>query len=280
MPESLRKIKPGDPLRVPATAINTIIDLKTAMNQRFGSLGLPPFASSPTNILVKNTSGADVARFGILGIDSILFLPNDNLTTFHNQPCLTCIEPTVLHTGKFVVLLEPIRDNEIGLAAIAGVTAVQVARGNIVDEWADVTDGDATILTSGPIGTAKILYPIAGEGDTGTQWALVQLGLSPPEIYVIKVTGFTSPSTLGGGKYWGRVQKRTATAYAKTGNLSAASMYQDASTTDVIVVNYLEISTHNITGNSIHFCRAAGMTADSVVVYEMITAGITFACPG
>ena len=48
--------------------------------------------------------------------------------------------------------------------------------------YADVTDGDATKLTSGAFGSAMILW---AESGTGTKWAVVQLGGGLPQRGVL-----------------------------------------------------------------------------------------------
>ncbi|RJQ82501.1 MAG: hypothetical protein C4519_07805, partial [Desulfobacteraceae bacterium] len=61
-------------------------------------------------VIVKNASGADRARFEILGINTPVITPTDNLDQFLNRPALSGVVPTAAnHWGKFVVLAEPIR---------------------------------------------------------------------------------------------------------------------------------------------------------------------------
>jgi len=155
---------------------------------------------------VKNASGADRARFAVLGIDSPIFSPSEAADNFANQVALVGVTPTADHAGKFVVLLEPIADGEIGQAVVSGVTPVKV---NVTDEAhtrADVQAGQAGYLASGDSGSALILWKEAG---TGEKWALVNLGMPSGEagstVFPAKVI-----SSQGSAVYTVREQVHTA----------------------------------------------------------------------
>ena len=76
------------------------------------------------------------------------------------------------HIGNFVILLEPAA-GEIGRACISGVCPVRVDVNDEDDQFADVKDGEATMLESAPTGSARIIWKESG---TGTKWAVVRLG--------------------------------------------------------------------------------------------------------
>lgn len=100
---------------------------------------------------------------------------------------------------------------------------------------------------------------------------------------IVRVTGHTSPSALGGGKYWGKVQRRTATAFAaNTTNLNLVTFYEDNPTIATVllinladhnfVVNPLSVTanyvaafatseTDSVSGAPVYFTRAFGWTA-------------------
>ena len=195
MTEPLNKVQRGDPMRIPASTFNTFVDAARHFRAQQHSSGPQPIAHqgerSPVVVYVRNDSGADRDRFDVLGIDGILFTPTDNLDTFVNDHPLIGVEPTNdTHAGKFVVLAEPVRSNEIGRAYITGVTPVRV---DVTDEdhtSADVANANADYLESRATGSAQILWKEAG---TGEVWALVLLGSSSTE------SGFWAEITAHGG---------------------------------------------------------------------------------
>ena len=184
----------GNPLRIPAEFYNLLQQMarEYLAGKRSGA-GAVEGAHPFDIILVKNVSDTDVAQFGILGIHDILFTPTDNELGFKERPALCGTTPDAdLHTGKFVVCLDPIpcavaEDPEaeppitgssagIGRALLVGATPVQI---DVIDEdhaYADVKDGDSTQLQSCGSGAAQILYKESG---TGTKWAVVRLGVPP-----------------------------------------------------------------------------------------------------
>lgn len=172
----LRKVKPGEPLVIPASAYNAFVDAALDYQDRrlsLGQGGMPPGQNSNL-IVVKNNSGADRSRFQILGIDSVVISPTDNLQQFQNRPAVVGVTPTIAdHRGKFVILAEPIKTGQLGLAWIAGICPVQVHMLSAHHRYADVGGGGAAGLTSGDSGVAQILW---SSGTSGTVWAIVRLG--------------------------------------------------------------------------------------------------------
>ena len=201
MGDTFKKVQSGDPLRIPAETFNTFIDAARDFKARrqsrtresqveFRQTGIVP---------VKNNSGADRERFDVLGIDRPLILPSDNLLSFQNQIAFVGVTPTeVDHLGRFVVLLEPLRDGMIGQACLSGVCPIRL---NVLDEeheWADIEDGETDSLKTDTAGSAFILWKEDASGGYGgygygygyyggLRWALVRL------------------SNLSDGDQWGSV---------------------------------------------------------------------------
>jgi len=190
MGDDFKKVRSGEPLRIPAATFNTILDATQDYLRRQQGIGGRPSRPTPDQsaaiILIKNGSGAAVNRFGALGIDTILFTPTQNLDGFKNQPVLTCITPAAGHAGAFVMPQEPIASGAIGRAAISGVSIARVDVADAGHLYADVAAGHADYLASGASGSAQILWKEAG---TGEKWALVRLGggagthTSPKALY-------------------------------------------------------------------------------------------------
>ena len=178
---ALEKVVSGQPLNIPATTYNAMIDAARKANS------INTFNSETTNskdyakVSVLNSSGSDLDRFFILGIDEPIILPADDQEDFESRITVDGVTPedgtggsgASDHRGRFVVLQEPIPDGEIGKARIAGETLCKV---NVIDEddgFADVTDGVEDYLTSANTGSARILWKESG---TGEKWALIRIG--------------------------------------------------------------------------------------------------------
>ena len=175
MADNFRSKRPGDPLEIPASVYNEMLRALQWVRQQQNSTSSQSSGQPlrPGQILVRNDSGADQQQYAVLGISGVVVTP-DHLPQFKTTRALTCIVPTVAaHTGKFVVLADPIPLGNYGRAWISGVCLVQINVVHDTDQGAEVTDGDATQLTSGSTGTAQILWKAGG---AGVVWALVRFG--------------------------------------------------------------------------------------------------------
>lgn len=169
----LRKVHPGDQLRIPARDYNSFVDAAIAHRRSEGNLlggdnSLAPWPACV--VLVRNDTDDEVDRFAVLGIDGVLFTAADNLGEFTNRPAVKCVVPTSTHTDRFVVTTEPIAQGKIGRAVIAGITPVKLDVQSETDKFASATVV-TTSLKSSAFGTAQILYREPG---TGVQWAIVR----------------------------------------------------------------------------------------------------------
>ncbi|MCL2640647.1 MAG: hypothetical protein FWD53_07375 [Phycisphaerales bacterium] len=189
MGDSLKKVKTGDKLRIPATTFNAFIDTTRAFQASQRNIGSTPQSAVRSSgiILVRNDSGSDLSRYSVLGIDSPIIKPKDKLDSFKNKVAVVGKTPGKDHVGKFVVLLEPLKSKAIGMAYGAGICPVKV---DVPDEkseylYADIADGKTGNLKAKRYGAAAILWR---EGGTGSQWALVRLGLPMPTcIFPVKL---------------------------------------------------------------------------------------------
>ena len=142
MTEILQKVKPGDPLRIPARTFNAFVDaaIDHQRRQRTSQTTAPPRSmsgdASPNAgnvVIIRNDSGQDRQRFEILGIDAPVFLPSDHLEEFKRQIAFACVTPVLdAHAERFAILSEPVRAGAIGRAWVGGVCPVQV----VVDDEA------------------------------------------------------------------------------------------------------------------------------------------------
>jgi len=170
-----RHVNKGDPLRLRAKDWNATLDLVRRARAGQLSQSAEPAVEpgSQTAALIRNDSGADVARFGVLGIVGPLIDPADDADEFARAVMLTGTTPADPdHRGRIAIALEPIADGELGRAVIAGTVQCRVNVQAEGDTFAEIADADATQLASGAAGSARILWVAGG---TGTRWAIVAL---------------------------------------------------------------------------------------------------------
>lgn len=175
----IQKVQPGQKIRgnFSAAAFNAMAAAAEAYAESQHDM-LPGSSSSLVTqsgvISVKNTSGSDRARFDVLGIESPVFTPAVALDAFKNSVTVTGTTPTTAtHAGRFVVLLEPVANNAIGRAVVAGAVPVQLTIDSDSDKFADVNDGQCGSLKSVKSGAAAILWKAAS---SGTIWAIIRIG--------------------------------------------------------------------------------------------------------
>jgi len=188
MADVLKKVQRGQPLVIPASTYNAFVDAAQDYQRRKLSQQSTGLSTSrdADMVLVKNSSGADRARFEILGINAPVITPTDNLDQFLNRPALSGVIPTAAnHWGKFVILAEPIRNGLLGLGWLSGVCPVKVDIVNANHWHADVADNIAANLKSSGGGAAQILWKESG---TGVKWAVVRLGRWSPTVFPVNLT--------------------------------------------------------------------------------------------
>lgn len=159
--DPFRKVQPGQPLRIGARAWNRVLDA-IKPNVGFLSLndGLEP---APNTVYIRNKSGHDVPRFGVLGISGIEIDPaadgGDHEKGFAQQPVLHGTTPAAEHVDKFVICLQPIRNDAIGLAAIGGVLACKVELRKASHKFARAKAGERTQLeSSATCGAVRLVW--------------------------------------------------------------------------------------------------------------------------
>jgi len=176
MPD-LTPVKPGEPLRPKAETWNYLLEQAARLG---GMTGLPVGDALPGSwpknsalVRVLNNTGFDLDRFSIVGLDAPGITPSENLDEFQRVVIVSGVTPSVWHAGRFGILWEPIPAGYIGLAAVAGVSQVQVYMNDPGHRWADCWPGARDRLVSrGETGGAAILW---AESTSGLTWALVLL---------------------------------------------------------------------------------------------------------
>ncbi len=156
--DSLRKVRTGDPLNIPAQAYNAFVDAAVDLRQRQHNAAGDPQRLRRDNdvILVSNSTGSTVGRFGVLAITDPIIDPGDALEL--ERMAFTGVVPAAEHAGKFAILLETAAPGAIVRAAMGGVVPVKVGLLQPDDEFADIAPGQTGWLNSGDSGAAQILW--------------------------------------------------------------------------------------------------------------------------
>lgn len=154
------KVQPGERLVIPASAWNKMLDSIATPVRTGGELGsLEP---APNTVWIKNGTGHDVPRFGVLGINGVAVDPTSGPTheaDFCRRPVLRGETPTTTgHADRFAICLEPIKSQAIGRAAMGGVFACKVFVVSPSHKFAKVRDNDRTQLESASCGLVQLLW--------------------------------------------------------------------------------------------------------------------------
>jgi len=192
MSDALKKVRAGDKIEFSARMTNHFIDAAQDFLNRQQNVtrkNATPPQRTPGIIDIKNESGQDRPRFGILGLGEIMFAPEENETGFLNNFAMRGILPTEAdHLGKFAILQVPLKENAIGKAMVFGLTPVKlnVTGDNKNFQYAEIREFESpdyayTKLDLVPIGSAKVRWKEPG---TGEKWGLVQVGITPSPVRV------------------------------------------------------------------------------------------------
>ena len=180
---------PGTRFHRSASAHNLFLNTAQAVSKVLGpqALGKDVKGGFPSlgSVIVKNSSGSDVDRFGVLAAGGVFIEPDDGLEEFQSARIFDGVVPTTDYLGRILIALEPIASGAYGRCAISGLVPVQVYIED-EDHWAADVIGSLTQLQSGATGSARIMYK--GEGTT-TMWCLVLLGstVTAPAPLAVKI---------------------------------------------------------------------------------------------
>ncbi|MBC7326198.1 MAG: hypothetical protein H5T99_12955, partial [Moorella sp. (in: Bacteria)] len=117
-----RKAQPGDALRIPASLYNALLDL---LNSRDNYLAKGPRGTGAGFIAVRNETGLDIPRFGVIGLSGPIITPTNNLAEFQQRIAFRGVTPV---PGRpFAITQEPIAAGAIGRCVVSGPTPVKVS---------------------------------------------------------------------------------------------------------------------------------------------------------
>lgn len=179
------RINPGQSLdrAISARAWNRAQDAADAVLERNAGVAVDPSGLErlPNFVMLRNNTGVDVPRFGVLGIQGVVIDPTGGTLTgtneasarareFARRPVLVGVTPTLGYEQRFAVLLEPAPVDSIVRAAVGGTFACLV---HIVDpshQFATIKAGDRTQLLSASCGIIQLLWKESATGPS--KWAV------------------------------------------------------------------------------------------------------------
>jgi len=181
MGDVFRKVRSGQPLRIPAAAYNAFVDAAVDLRRRERNSNAGP-ALEPAQrgiVLVRNDSDDDIDPYHALSITGVLVQPDneDQERTFHSRTPLTGeIATDESPSLSFVLALQPIKPGDLGRCVLTGVTPARVFITNETDTTCELAP-DETVLASTPMGGIPILWKEEG---TGEKWAVIEMGQPSP----------------------------------------------------------------------------------------------------
>lgn len=192
-----RKVSAGSPLAIPAEAYNAFIDAALATRGSGAKGSLPLEGGRQFSFArVRNDSGEDLERFGVLGIGESFIAPSINASEFARVLAFPGYAPTLDHLGRAGVAIEPIATGQFGRVILAGIVHVRVAMLDESHRAADVSAGDATKLRSAAEGSASLLWiePLEDREDPAVAWCTARI--APVGVRRVRaiVTGSTEIS--------------------------------------------------------------------------------------
>jgi len=200
--DQFRKVQPGDPLKIPAEAWNALVDLSQQQkNQRHDQLSKDEGSLRQTNLAkVRNQTGGDLDRFSIVALGTPIITPAANPSEFKRQISFQGLVPSASTGPRFGVLLEPLKNNLIGTAVVAGCVITRISVGATVYSCAETVTGVNGYLRSVPHGPASVLWI---ESSGAVRWAVIRFDDANYE----EIVYITSNIPDGNGYYPGVVQK-------------------------------------------------------------------------
>ena len=182
--DPFRRVQPGQPLQIPAAAYNAFLDASAAYqrNQQTGVRSGSAELRSSTLIRVRNTSGRDLKQFEVLGIEAPIFDPQDSLDSFRREVTFRGVVPDEQeHSGRFVVLQEPIRNDGVGLAVAVGLTIARLHDPAEGPEgfYADVRQDIVTSVRRRTKTIAPIVWADDVLGESDLRWVVIHLNPQP-----------------------------------------------------------------------------------------------------
>ena len=168
-----KQVTSGEKFRFSARTYNDMNQL--IESNRMGGLSMQAqtLRTNQDFVFVKNTSGINVNRYGILGISGIVFDPQTALPAFTSKVVFEGTVPQETQDGRFLICAEPIRNGAMGRCWADGIVITKVSVSDASHNYATILNNNVSRLKSAENGLCYILWKESG---TGTKWAVLRFG--------------------------------------------------------------------------------------------------------
>ncbi|MEO1510913.1 MAG: hypothetical protein AAFU70_02470, partial [Planctomycetota bacterium] len=160
--DPLRKVRTGEPLKIPAAAYNAFVDAAVGHRSRDRNAVADPQREIMQRgvVLVRNDSEQTIEPYHAMAITGVLVEPGDEdqERTFYSRTPLTGeIATEDSPPLAFVLATQPIKAGDLGRCALTGVTPARVYITSELDTTCEI-EPEETVLASRPMGGVPILF--------------------------------------------------------------------------------------------------------------------------
>jgi hypothetical protein len=148
-------------------------------------------------IKIRNLTGLECPRYSVLSVGTPIISPSGNLQQFKNQLAFNGVEPfNPISDARYAILAEPLADQAIGRATLAGPSVVRIEVTSSPHRYANPIDGQSGYLRSDATGLFRILWKESG---TGIKWAVVNAEPRYPDELGTPAVVFQLTTALAAG---------------------------------------------------------------------------------
>lgn len=211
MTNAFRRVRPGEPVKIAATAWNQVIDQVRIRPQFAAEAGDVPQVNH--RVRVRNFTTGPIDRWGVLQINAMLETPTGTTgpaaDSFQSWPGVVGVVPGQSDPDGpvgYVVAVEPIAAGEIGQGAVAGVIQSRVVVRCEGHRYARPVNDQVGYMESAHVGPFRQLWRGTGVSGVTGVWSLLMFGteteLTKIENYstgAIQMLGHRGATTGGSG---------------------------------------------------------------------------------
>jgi hypothetical protein len=234
MTNAFRRVRPGEPVKIAATAWNQVIDQVRVRPQFAAEASDVPQVNH--RVRVRNFTTGPIDRWGVLQINAMLETPTGTTgpaaDSFQSWPGVVGVVPGQSDPDGpvgYVVAVEPIAAGEIGQGAIAGVIQSRMVVRCTGHRYARPVKDQVGYMESADAGPFRQLWRGTGVSGVTGAWSLLMFGtesdptkLPDHSTGAVQLLGHGKPTTgasgCDGGLRWYSVTECS-------GNPSYASSY-------------------------------------------------------
>lgn len=164
-------VRSGEPLVIPASTYNAIFDAAQANRNR--KINHKPHRDGFDSLFVYvlNDTDKELSRFSVVGLSGPVETNNDNI--FCNRVAFKGVVPSKTDRGKYAILQQDARMNQVVRACVYGVTPARIyvedGKKNVLS--CDIKEGVTDYLVSG--GTSEVLW---SDTSQALRWSYIRIG--------------------------------------------------------------------------------------------------------